>query len=432
MQKLARFSPYNLPNPIIMKKMFTVTLLAAMLMTTTTACDKSEPQKNEANERHDIALTKAQQDLCGTSNDFTFDFMKILASKEQKNENIFASPFSLQTVLAMTAEGAAGDNREEMLTALKLKGFSDEEITGFFKMLIPALQEVDKTTVMEIANSFWSKKAIAIKKDYIAKLQANYYAECQTLKPDSFAAAHDVNNWCSKKTHGMINQIVDEVPADQMVALINALYFKGEWSSPFDEKYNYDDKFHNYNGSTTKVTLMKRETTMNVYRDKEVAALSLPYGNEAYAMTVILPNEGVNVDDIVANLDAESWNRYRFYGQRHPVTISLPKFETEYTASELCISSLKDMGMKKAFDPTGDFTGISNTSIYIDQIIHKARVIVNEKGTEAAAVSYIGMRLGSAAVPQEHVYFKVDRPFIYAISEVSTGAIVFIGIQKQF
>jgi len=88
--------------------------------------------------------------------------------------------------------------------------------------------------------------------------------------------------------------------------------------------------------------------------------------------------------------------------------------------------------MKKAFDPTGDFTGISNTSIYIDQIIHKARVIVNEKGTEAAAVSYIGMRLGSAAVPQEHVYFKVDRPFIYAISEISTGAIVFIGVQKQF
>lgn len=412
-----------------MKKMFALTFIAAMMMTT--ACDKNVPQKEE-NVRHDIVLTKSQSDLSKLSNDFTFDFMKVLATKEKKDANMFASPFSLQTVLAMTAEGAAGDTKDEMLDALKLSGYSEEEVAGYFKMLIPALEGVDNTTVMEIANSFWSKKSIAIKPDYAARLQANYYAECNTLDFDSRVAASAVNSWCSKKTHGMINQVVDEIPEDQMVALINAIYFKGEWSDKFNDKNNYDDDFTNCDGSTKKVTLMSRETTMEVYVSDRVSALSLPYGNGAYAMTVILPAKGVDVDEIVAGLDAETWKKYRHWGDRYQVSISLPKFETEYSIDNLCIETLDEMGLKKAFTRAADFTGISDTRLFIDQVIHKAKVKVNEEGTEAAAVSYVGMRLTSAAAPLMHIDFKVDRPFIYAISEVSTGAIVFIGVQRKF
>jgi serpin B len=413
-----------------MKKMFALTFIAAMMMTT--ACDKNEPQNTEENVRHDIALTKAQSELSSLSNDFTFDFMKILATKEDKNENLFASPFSLQTVLAMTAEGAVGDTKTEMLNALKLSGYSEEDIAGYFRTLIPALEGVDNTTVMEIANSFWSKQSIAIKDDYAARLKADYYAECQTLDFDGKVAAGAVNGWCSAKTHGMINKVVDEIPDDQMVALINAIYFKGEWSDKFNEKNNYDDNFSNYDGSTRKVTLMSRGATMNVFVGERASALSLPYGNGAYAMTVILPAKGVDVNDVVASLDAETWREYRHGGDRYEVSLSLPKFETEYTAADVCINTLNDMGMKNAFTRAADFTGISDTRLFIDQVIHKAKVIVNEKGTEAAAVSYVGMRLTSVAAPLRHLDFKVDRPFIYAISEVSTGAIVFIGVQRNF
>ena len=397
-----------------------------------TACDKDQPQKTGDNVRNDIVLTKAQSELCRQTNDFTFDFMKILTDKEKKDINIFASPFSLQTVLAMTAEGAAGDTREEMVKALRLDKYSEEEVTEYFKTLIPALESVDKTTVMEIANSFWSKESIKIKEDYAAKLKANYYAECKTLKNDILKAAAEINSWCSKKTHGMINQVVDQVPADQMVALVNAIYFKGEWSTPFSESSNYDDNFTNQDGSTKKVTLMSRSANMSVYVGKEASALNLAYGNGAYVMTVILPDKGVDVNTIVAGLDEDTWSNYRFGGSRYEVTVSLPKFETEYTASGLCIATLEDMGMEKAFTRAANFSGISDTGLFIDQVIHKAKVKVNEKGTEAAAVSYVGMRLTSAIPPQEHIYFKVDRPFIYAISEVSTGAIVFLGIQRQF
>ena len=201
-----------------MKKMFTLTLIAATLLAN--ACDKTQPQSTEDNVREDIVLTKAQSDLCALSNGFTFDFMKILAARDDKGKNMFASPLSLQTVLAMAAEGASGDTRQEMVGALRLNGFSDEEISGYFKTIIPALEKVDKTTVMEIANSFWSKKSINIKKDYAAVLQANYYAECRTLDSDGIAAAREVNGWCSDKTHGMINQVVDRIPEDQKVALI--------------------------------------------------------------------------------------------------------------------------------------------------------------------------------------------------------------------
>lgn len=413
-----------------MKKMFTLTLIAATMLAT--ACDKEQPQQNQDNPRTDIVLTKAQSDLCLKSNDFTFDFIRILAAKDKKDENMFASPFSLQTVLAMAAEGAVGDTRREMTAALRLSNFSDGEIAGYFKTLIPALENVDKTTVMEVANSFWAKQDIKIKDDYAAKLRTDYYAECKELDFNSTVAASAINGWCSAKTHGMIDNIVDKIPDDQKVALINALYFKGEWSTPFSESANYEDNFSNHDGTTKKVTLMSRETTMGVYLGKEASSLSLPYGNGAYVMTVILPDKGVDVNQIVASLNAETWSAYRFGGDRYQVSLSLPKFETEYTAADLCIATLEDMGMVSAFTRAADFTGISDTRLFIDQVIHKAKVKVNEKGTEAAAVSYIGMRTTSVAPPQQHIYFKVDRPFIYAISEVSTGAIVFIGVQRKF
>lgn len=411
-------------------KMFTVTLIAAIMLFNN--CNKKiEPQKDD-NVRKDIELTETQKELCRSSNDFTFDFMKILARKENKDANMFASPFSLQTVLAMTAEGAVGDTRAEMTKALKLSGFSEDEIAGYYKALIPALQGVDKKTVMEIANSFWSKDLIVIKEDYAAKLQKNYYAECQKLANDSFDAAIAMNNWCAKKTHGMIDHIVNEVPEDQMVALINALYFKGEWTDKFNENSSRKEKFNNHDGTTAEVTMMRRTDDMYVVLGEEAWALTLPYGNRAYRMTVILPKEGVDVDAVFAGLDADSWREYRHGGYEREVVLSLPRFETEYTASDRCIETLKEMGLKKAFERSANFSGISNISLYISQIIHKAKVKVNEEGTEAAAVSYVGMDLATAIPREEPVIFKVDRPYIYAISEVSTGTITFIGVQKQF
>ena len=402
------------------------------MMLNNNSSDKIDRSQKDDNVRKNIELTETQKAIGRSSNEFTFDFMKILASKEDKNVNMFASPFSLQTALAMTAEGAVGDTKDEMLKALKLSDFNQADIAGFYKAIIPALEKVDKTTVMEIANSFWSKESIEIKKDYAAILKDNYYAECEKLDFDKKAAAKAINAWCSKKTHGMINHVVDEVSEEQMVALINAIYFNGEWSEPFRERSNYDSEFTNHDGSTKTVTLMRRDDDMDVYLGEEARSLSLPYGNHAYVMTIILPEKGVDVDDVVAKLDTETWRKYRYGGRDYEVTLSLPKFETEYTASDLCIKTLKDMGLQKAFTRSANFTGISKTTLFISQVIHKARVKVNEKGTEAAAVSYIGMELTSAIPRQEHIVFKVDRPFIYAISEVSTGAIVFMGVQKKF
>lgn len=413
-------------------KMFTVLFIAAIMMLSNQSCDSIDKPQKDDNVRKNIELTETQKGICRTSNEFTFDFMKTLAKMEDKNVNMFASPFSLQTALAMTTEGAVGDTKDEMLKALKLSDFSQADIADFYKAIIPALQNVDKKTVMEIANSFWAKESIEIKKDYSAILKSNYYAECEKLDFNGKAAAKAVNAWCSKKTHGMINHVVDEVSEDQMVALINAIYFNGEWSEPFRERSNYDTEFTNHDGSTKTVTLMRRDDDMDVYLGEEARSLSLPYGNHAYVMTIILPEKGVDVDDVVAKLDTETWRKYRYGGRDYEVTLSFPKFETEYTASDLCIKTLKEMGMKKAFTRSADFTGISKTTLFISQVIHKARVKVNEKGTEAAAVSYIGMELTSAIPRQEHIVFKVDRPFIYAISEVSTGTIVFMGVQKKF
>ena len=397
-----------------------------------TACDKNEPQKSKDNVRQDITLTKAQSEICSVTNDFTFDFMKTLASLGENQQNVFASPFSLQTVLAMVAEGAEGSTRDEIYEALRLSGIDKDEIAGFFRYIIPSLEGADNTTVMEIANSFWAKQSIEIKDDYAAKLKTSYYAETRNLSFDGKVAARDINKWCSDKTHGMINKIVDTIEPDLLVSLINAIYFKGEWATKFNSANNYKDTFHNFDGNKTEVTLMNRRSDMYISENEDAAAVSLNYGNGAYGMTVILPHKDVNVNDVLAKLDAESWKAYRFGGDKYNVNLSFPKFETEYTAEDICIKALNEMGMAKAFTPAAEFSGISDTRLCIDQVIHKAKIKVNEKGTEAAAVSYVGMKLATAVSPTLPYEFKVDRPFIYAISEVSTGTIVFIGVQRNF
>ena len=398
------------------------------------ACQKEPdvtPADNKPKDRQDIVLTKTQQQIGYTANTFTFDFLKAAAAKEDAGKNIFISPFSIQMALAMTAAGAQGETQAEMYRALGFQDFSHADVSEFYHSLIPALQDVDNTTVFEIANSFWAKKGITIKPAYIKDIEESFRAEVRALPADGRQAAGEINGWCSEKTHGMINKIVDEVPSSTIVSLLNAIYFKGIWADPFNKEANTEDKFTNWDGSQVKTTFMNKTfEDARVYSDEYVEAMSLPYGNGAFAMTIIVPRNGVSTEKVLAGLDAEKWATYRSGGRYYRTVFSMPKFEEEYAAEKLCIEILQDMGMQKAFSGAADFSAMSDTPLCIDEIRHKAKIKVDEEGTEAAAVTYIGMRVTSVGPGGDIFYFKANKPFLYFISEKSTGEILFCGSKQ--
>ena len=333
----------------------------------------------------------------------------------------------------MTAAGAAGPTQREMYDAIGFTGFTGADVSDFYETLIPALQDVDNTTTFEIANSFWAKKAITIKPDYTREIQRAFCAEINALPDDSAQAAGAINGWCAQATHGMITKIVDEIPADLMVSLLNAIYFKGTWKDQFDKSRNTEDKFTCWDGSTVKTTFMNHTfDRARVYSDEYVEAMSVPYGNGAFSMTLVVPRSGVAIGKVLAGLDADTWSLYRDGGRWFETHLSMPKFEEEYAAEKLCIEILQDMGMNLAFTGAADFSAMSDTPLCIDEIRHKAKIKVDEEGTEAAAVTYIGMRVTSVGPTADTFYFKADKPFLYFISECSTGEILFAGVKNSF
>ncbi len=417
-----------------MKKIMTIASIIMLSAAIMAGCEKEDinHNTNKPKERQDIVLTKTQQQIGYTANTFTFDFLKAAAAKEEAGTNIFVSPFSIQMALAMTAAGAAGDTQTEMYNALGFNNFDHADVSEFYHTLIPALQDVDNTTIFEIANSFWAKPSIVIKDDYTEDIKDNFFAEVRTLAGNSQQAAGEINGWCSEKTHGMITKIVDEVPSSTMVSLLNAIYFKGIWEDPFDKNFNTEDKFTNWDGKQVKTTFMNKTfDDARVYSDEYVEAMSLPYGNGAFAMTIIVPRKGVTTEKVLAGLDAEKWAAYRDGGRWYRTAFSMPKFEEEYAAEKLCIDILQEMGMQKAFTGAADFSAMSDTPLCIDEIRHKAKIKVDEEGTEAAAVTYIGMRVTSVGPGGDTFYFKVDKPFLYFISERSTGEILFAGSKQS-
>lgn len=408
----------------------TLVIMAATLLSL--SCEKEPEKTNQPKERADIVLTKVQQQISYNANAFTFEFLKAACNKEQAGKNIFVSPFSIQMALSMAAAGAVGDTQGEMYSAIGFNDFSSAEVGGFYRYLIPALQDVDNTTTFEIANSFWSKPIIVVKDDYANDIKENFFAEVRDLPDNGQQAVAEINGWCKERTHGMIDRIVDKIDDDIMVSLLNAIYFKGSWSEPFDKSLSKDDKFTNWDGSTVKKTFMNRTfNNARVYSDEYVEAMSIPYGNEAFAMTIVVPRSGTTVEKVLEGLDRDRWLNFLYDGYLYDAVFSMPRFEQEYAADKLCIEILQDMGMQLAFSGSADFSAMSDTPMCIDEVRHKAKIKVDEEGTEAAAVTYIGMRLTAIAPASEVFYFKADRPFLYFISEKSTGAILFAGIKQS-
>ncbi len=389
-------------------------------------------ENEEPKERKDIALTRSQIQLVSSGNTLACNMLKIIAS--QHSESFIFSPISLEYALAMVNNGAAGETENQIRDVIGFGDRSVKEVNEFYKYLTENLLNVDNTVAMNIANAQVFNTAIGdeskYNKDYKNALTGYYNAlfEGYDFAKDNKKALSAINSWASKQTEGMINPLLDELDPYSATLLMNAIYFKGSWADKFDSSFTRKEDFTKGDGAKTKVDMMNQTSNVSYYFDKNCSAISKTYGNGAFKMTFILPDEGITTAELAKGLDRTALERIIKRKGSEEVIIKIPKFETSFTIE--LNDMLKSLGMVDAFNPTkADFSSMSShLSLYISRVLQKARIKVEEKGTEAAAVTVIDMKLTSAIPsPGEPLTFYATRPFLYTISEVSTGAILFMG-----
>jgi serpin B len=371
-----------------------------------------------------VELTALEKDLVQSDNDFGLKLFKAIAADET-GANVFISPLSIAMALGMTLNGAAGETQQAMETTLALSGMSTEQINESYQRLIANLSDLDPKVTFEIANAIWYRKGYQFKPTFIADNQSYFRAKVSELDFGDPGALQTINQWVSNNTNDRIKKIIESIEPDNVMFLINAIFFKGSWASEFDADKTREDTFHPGENSSMAIDMMYQKSKFPYHEDDRYQAIDLPYGDGNYRMTVILPKPGVSIDSLVRNLDNQVWQQWTQNLTQQEIILMLPKFKLEYEKSLKDV--LSTLGMGVAFLPgQADFSRMYEgpNQLFISKVKHKSFVQVDEEGTEAAAATSVGISLTS--IPQETI-MRVDRPFLFAIREDASGAILFIG-----
>ena len=397
-------------------------IMTIMLAVVFTACEVKEVIIDTPKDAEPIALKANLQKRVAQDNDFSFELLRQTIASS-KDDNVTVSPLSVSMALGMTMNGARGETKSQMEAALYLSGLSTDEINEYYKTLITNLPKVDPLTKLSIANSIWYRDNFAVKSDFL-KTNVDYFnAYVKALDFNKTWAKDTINNWVNKNTKGLIPSIVDQINSDAVMYLVNAVYFKGVWRLKFDKKLTHEANFKNAKAVNKKVNFMKQENSFGYFADENAQYIDLEYGNKAFSMTFILPNEGKTTSDILQNLNAEKFASVTEKLYNKSLILYLPRFKTE-SKFELN-APLKTMGMPLAFTEMADFGNIADARLFISKVMHKTYLAVDEEGTEAAAVTSVEMVLTSMPIIPE---VRFDKPFVFVLREKSTGVVLFTGV----
>ncbi len=380
---------------------------------------------DEATPLKPVQILPKTMAIVQADNQFGLKIFDELYAELNADENILISPLSMANALAMALNGAQGETYTEMLETLNLQGFSLQEVNETYKALMADLVSMDNEVVLSIANSIWYADFMNVKPDFIDN-NVNYYQSSVTpLNFDDPASVDIINQWVSDNTKEKIESIIENLsPLDRML-LINAVYFKGNWKYQFEEADTYDADFYLEDGGSAVVPFMSMNANVERFSNELVDGLKLPYGKEAYSMYFFLPQANRTINEVIEQLNTDSWSEWRenFY-MVEDVQIRIPRFSFEFESG--LEKALEALGMQQAFSESlANFSGISEPEqLYISGIKHKTFIEVNEKGTEAAAVTSITFNVTSV---NPITQFIANRAFLFAIVEESTGAIIFLG-----
>lgn len=367
-------------------------------------------------------LTAAEALVIDHSNTFGFDLMKELdQNRESSAANTVISPLSATLALGMAMEGADGETFEVMRDALRFQGLAREEINASYRGLQDLLLDLDPQVEMRIANSVWSKEGFPFVQSYFDAVTATFDAEVRELDFADPASKGIINAWVNENTGGRIPEIVDAINPLDILFLINAVYFKGSWTTRFKTGDTGPLPFRLESGTEVSVATMSGEPEGRFGNSGEVQLGELPYGGGAFAMVFVLPPEGQTVGELVADLDDDTWNQWMSALHDGEMMVRIPRFEVEWESG--LNNALAAMGMEPAFQPEADFSRMTPAAdAHISRVKQKTYMRVDEEGTEAAAVTSV--TVGATAAP---MFFNLDRPFLVAIRERLSGTVLFLG-----
>jgi serine protease inhibitor len=403
-----------------MKKMLCLALLFAIIAGLFSGCSDRIPPLGNTNS---FDKGKIDTDTINSNSQFAFNIFKELVA-EDTDQNTFISPLSISTALAMTYQGAGTTTKEAMANALQYINIDDEKLNENYKNLIPYLKQIDKKIELNISNSIWIKEGKEIKEDFISTNKNIFDASVSFLDFSKKDAADKINQWISNATKKKIDKMIEPpIPSNIIMYLINAIYFKGDWTNKFDKKNTFDSQFYAGDGTTNQVMMMRRKGKIEYGQGDNFKTVRLPYGNGKVAMYCILPDKDVPINTFINSFDLDRWNIIKeSISETDDVELQLPRFKLEYGIKNLN-DSLIELGMGEAFTDRADFSKISE-GVYISDVLHKAVIEVNEEGSEAAAVTIVAIKEAAAVEP---ITFIADRPFVFVIADDETGTILFMG-----
>jgi serpin B len=374
-----------------------------------------------------IQLTPEQRAFTQKNNDFSFNLFRAISNAEEAGKSVVASPLSVTFLMGMLNDGADGKTAEEIANVLGFGNGDKIAINAYCKALIEQAPVQDPRVKLQIANIVAANQGIELEDAFQQDMQNNYDAEVTSLDFGQELSLDYLNGWCNKKTNGMIPEIIDGLSAEDKMVLMNAIYFKATWQYYFEKKNTCNEPFTTASGSKKDVPMMQRKALLSYGKNDVYSAIHLPYSTGLWNMDILLPNEGKTVDDIINSLSASTWNPSHFY-QTTTVNIKLPRFRTE---SDIDLNKIiSDMGAPSMFSAAdADFSLISKNekNLWVGLMKHKAAIDVNEEGAEASGATAAMLVGGVGTVELKEANFHADHPFVYIISEMTSGAIFFIG-----
>lgn len=369
-------------------------------------------------------LTDLEKQLVASDNKFGLKLFQEVAA-DDRDKNVFISPLSVSMALGMVLNGADGETKAAMQQTLAVAGLSDEQINSSYQSLIQLLRDLDPRVTFNIANSIWYRQGVRFEPDFINTNRTFFDAEIDSLDFGLPEAADIINAWVADNTNGKIEKIVEQIDPEIVMFLINAIYFKGDWTQKFDTAFTEDGDFYVPDGSEKQVPMMHIEDTFRYLETELFQAIDMTYGDSLYSMTVILPQSEQSLEAVIGQLSSSNLAEWTDSFSPRIVNLTMPKFKLEYEIS------LKDvltrLGMGVAFDPNqADLTRMfaDPGNGYISKVRHKTFVEVDEEGTEAAAATSV--EIGVVSVPPVFE-MTVDRPFLFLIKENHSQTILFIG-----
>ncbi|MGB0838881.1 MAG: serpin family protein [Chitinophagales bacterium] len=394
-------------------------IMLGMMSVLLISCDTTS-----SNEDPLITVDPNVPELVVADNNFGINLFK-RANAEKLDSNVFVSPLSVATALTMVYNGAESTTKVAMEETLSLSELTVEEVNAAYESLLPLLENLDEEVLLNIANSIWIRDTYTPNPEFINTNETAFDSEVLPLDFTNSNAIDIINAWVADKTNDKIDKIIDNVSDEAILYLINAIYFKGSWTAQFDpESTEVNSIFIKENGAIANCDMMRMdEKTLPYFSGENFQAVDLAYGDSIWSMSIFVPNAGTSVNDLVEQLNLETWNTWTNSFEPTTIGLTMPKFTVEYKITLNKI--LKDMGMEIAFSANdADFSRIGAEDFFINQVAHKTFIQVTEKGTEATAVTSVGV--GITVIPSYPVV-QLNKPFLYVIRERQHNTILFMG-----